>query len=56
MFVDKDVVIACMLLQAEQNAIYGENDGGKRPLTWAQTRSMPLTYRVCAILPVVLLV
>lgn len=33
-------------MQAEQNAIYEENDGGKRPLTWAQTRNMPLTYRV----------
>ncbi|KAG2704199.1 hypothetical protein I3760_06G173700 [Carya illinoinensis] len=33
-------------VKAEQNAIYGENDGGERPLTWAQTRSMPLTYRV----------
>ncbi|KAK6253541.1 hypothetical protein QUC31_015261 [Theobroma cacao] len=33
-------------VKAEQKAIYDSNDGGKRPLTWAQTRSMPLTYRV----------
>ncbi|XP_022726005.1 abscisic acid 8'-hydroxylase 4-like [Durio zibethinus] len=33
-------------VKAEQKVIYGSNDGGKRPLTWAQTRSMPLTYRV----------
>ncbi|XP_059447086.1 abscisic acid 8'-hydroxylase 4 [Corylus avellana] len=33
-------------VKAEQNAIYEANDGGKKPLTWAQTRNMPLTYRV----------
>ncbi|GKV01548.1 hypothetical protein SLEP1_g14095 [Rubroshorea leprosula] len=33
-------------VKAEQNAIYEANDGGKMPLTWAQTRNMPLTYRV----------
>ncbi|KAB1200750.1 Abscisic acid 8'-hydroxylase 4 [Morella rubra] len=33
-------------VKAEQNAIYEANDGGKRPLTWAQTRNMPLTYKV----------
>ncbi|KAF3435403.1 hypothetical protein FNV43_RR22492 [Rhamnella rubrinervis] len=31
---------------AEQKAIYEANEGGRRPLTWAQTRNMPLTYRV----------
>lgn len=35
------------ILQAEQKAIYELNDKGKRPLTWAQTRNMPLTYKVC---------
>ncbi|XP_068636973.1 abscisic acid 8'-hydroxylase CYP707A1-like isoform X1 [Aristolochia californica] len=37
------------LLQAvrvEQRAIHEANDGGKRPLTWAQTRNMPLTHKV----------
>lgn len=33
-------------LQAEQMAIYEENDGGKLPLTWAQTRRMPITHLV----------
>ncbi|KAL6964009.1 hypothetical protein U1Q18_035016 [Sarracenia purpurea var. burkii] len=36
------------LLQAvksEQKEIY-ESNGGNRPLSWAQTRNMPLTYRV----------
>lgn len=33
-------------VKAEQNAIFEANDGGKRPLTWAQTRNMPFTYRV----------
>lgn len=54
MFLDKDAVRNICLsvtMQAEQNAIYEENDGGKRSLTWAQTRNMPLTYRVCATSP-----
>jgi (+)-abscisic acid 8'-hydroxylase len=33
-------------VRAEQAAIREANDGGKRPLTWAQTRSMPLTNKV----------
>ncbi|CAA2989075.1 abscisic acid 8 -hydroxylase 4 [Olea europaea subsp. europaea] len=33
-------------VKAEQKAIYMENDEGKRPLTWAQTRNMPFTYKV----------
>lgn len=33
-------------LQAEQKAIFEANDGGRKPLTWAQTRNMPLTYKV----------
>lgn len=37
---------SCYLLQAEQKAIYEANDGCKKPLTWAQIRNMPLTYRV----------
>jgi len=32
--------------QAEQMEIYEANGRGKKPLTWAQTRNMPLTYRV----------
>lgn len=28
-------------------AIFESNNGGKLPLTWVQTRNMPLTYRVC---------
>jgi hypothetical protein len=27
-------------------AIYEENDGGRLPLTWAQTRRMPITHLV----------
>jgi hypothetical protein len=27
-------------------AIYEANGRGEKPLTWAQTRNMPLTYRV----------
>ncbi|KAL2460248.1 Abscisic acid 8'-hydroxylase 4 [Abeliophyllum distichum] len=33
-------------VKAEQNAICMENDAGKRPLTWAQTRNMRFTYKV----------
>ncbi|KAK9287046.1 hypothetical protein L1049_015455 [Liquidambar formosana] len=33
-------------VKAEQKAIYESNDGGNQPLTWTQTRNMPLTYRV----------
>ncbi|KAK9166404.1 hypothetical protein Scep_001595 [Stephania cephalantha] len=33
-------------VKAEQIAIYESNGLGKRPLTWAQARSMILTYRV----------
>ncbi|OVA15814.1 Cytochrome P450 [Macleaya cordata] len=35
-----------LLEAAEQKEIYELNDEGKRPLSWAQTRNMPLTYRV----------
>ncbi|PIA40216.1 hypothetical protein AQUCO_02500130v1 [Aquilegia coerulea] len=30
----------------EQEAIYERNDRGSKPLTWAQTRDMPFTYKV----------
>ncbi|XP_040383443.1 abscisic acid 8'-hydroxylase 3 [Oryza brachyantha] len=33
-------------VRAEQAAIRAANDGGRLPLTWAQTRSMVLTHRV----------
>ncbi|XP_048530499.1 abscisic acid 8'-hydroxylase 3 [Triticum urartu] len=33
-------------VRAEHAAIHEANDGGRRPLTWAQTRSMTLTHRV----------
>ncbi|KAL5541089.1 hypothetical protein UlMin_043375 [Ulmus minor] len=33
-------------VKAEQKAVYEENEGGRKPLTWAQTKNMPLTYRV----------
>ncbi|XP_056161010.1 abscisic acid 8'-hydroxylase 4 [Syzygium oleosum] len=33
-------------VKAEQMAIFKMNGGGKRPLTWAQTKNMPLTYKV----------
>ncbi|KAF7144407.1 hypothetical protein RHSIM_Rhsim05G0084600 [Rhododendron simsii] len=33
-------------VKAEQKMIYESNDGGKRPLTWAQTRKMPITHKV----------
>uniref|UniRef100_A0A2P2JBB7 (+)-abscisic acid 8'-hydroxylase n=1 Tax=Rhizophora mucronata TaxID=61149 RepID=A0A2P2JBB7_RHIMU len=33
-------------VKAEQMAIYESNDGGKRALTWTQTRNMSITYRV----------
>ncbi|KAF7810965.1 Abscisic acid 8'-hydroxylase 4 [Senna tora] len=33
-------------LLAEQMAIYEANERGKKPLTWGQTRNMPMTYRV----------
>ncbi len=35
------------MLQKEQKPFYESNDGGNLPLTWAQTRNMPLTNRVC---------
>ncbi|TKW10752.1 hypothetical protein SEVIR_6G187400v4 [Setaria viridis] len=33
-------------VKAEQMAAYEENDGGRLPLTWAQTRTMPITNLV----------
>lgn len=33
-------------VKAEQRAIYEENSRGKKPLTWGQTRNMPLTHKV----------
>uniref|UniRef100_A0A0D3H7P4 (+)-abscisic acid 8'-hydroxylase n=1 Tax=Oryza barthii TaxID=65489 RepID=A0A0D3H7P4_9ORYZ len=33
-------------VRAEQAAIRAANDGGRLPLTWAQTRSMALTHKV----------
>ncbi|CAD6245485.1 unnamed protein product [Miscanthus lutarioriparius] len=33
-------------VKAEQMAAYEENDGGRLPLTWAQTRRMPITHLV----------
>ena len=36
-----------LLLQKEQKPFFEANDGGNLPLTWAQTRNMPLTNRVC---------
>ena len=38
------------MLQAEQMAVYEANEGGKMPLTWGQTRNMPITHRVWYIL------
>ncbi|EOX98260.1 Abscisic acid 8'-hydroxylase 4 isoform 3 [Theobroma cacao] len=43
-------------VKAEQKAIYDSNDGGKRPLTWAQTRSMPLTCNELAKLEALILI
>jgi (+)-abscisic acid 8'-hydroxylase len=34
-------------VRAEHAAIREANAGGRRPLTWTQTRSMVLTHRVC---------
>ncbi|KAG7577837.1 Cytochrome P450 [Arabidopsis thaliana x Arabidopsis arenosa] len=33
-------------VKAEQRAIYEENSREKKPLTWGQTRNMPLTHKV----------
>ncbi|PSS02712.1 Abscisic acid 8'-hydroxylase [Actinidia chinensis var. chinensis] len=33
-------------VKEEQKAINESNGGGKKPLTWAQTRNMPVTYKV----------
>lgn len=33
-------------VKAEQKAIYESNDRGRKPLSWAQTRNMPLTNKV----------
>ncbi|KAL6995513.1 hypothetical protein U1Q18_005648 [Sarracenia purpurea var. burkii] len=33
-------------VKAEQKAIYVSNDEGNHPLTWSQTRKMPITYKV----------
>nr|KYP76360.1 Abscisic acid 8'-hydroxylase 4 [Cajanus cajan] len=33
-------------IKAEQMALYEANEGGKMPLTWGQTRNMPITHRV----------
>lgn len=30
-------------------AVYEANDQGKKPLTWSQTRNMPITHRVCMV-------
>nr|XP_043605996.1 abscisic acid 8'-hydroxylase 4-like [Erigeron canadensis] len=34
------------IVKAEQKAIYQLNDDGNHPLTWAQTRNMPVTCKV----------
>ncbi|KAM7266349.1 hypothetical protein ACFE04_004246 [Oxalis oulophora] len=34
------------VVQAEQNAIFEINEDDKQPLTWSQTRKMPLTHKV----------
>ncbi|KHN37509.1 Abscisic acid 8'-hydroxylase 4 [Glycine soja] len=33
-------------IKADQMAVYEANEGGKKPLTWGQTRNMPTTHRV----------
>ncbi|XP_057469487.1 abscisic acid 8'-hydroxylase CYP707A1-like [Actinidia eriantha] len=33
-------------VKAEQKAIYMSNEEGHHPLTWTQTRNMPITYKV----------
>ncbi|KAL9255412.1 Abscisic acid 8'-hydroxylase 4-like protein [Drosera capensis] len=33
-------------VKAEQKAVWDSNNGGRKPLTWTQTRNMPLTYKV----------
>ncbi|KAK2349424.1 abscisic acid 8'-hydroxylase CYP707A2 [Trifolium repens] len=33
-------------IKMEQMSIYKANEGGKMPLTWNQTRNMPITHRV----------
>lgn len=33
-------------MQEEQREIYQSNDNGKRGLTWAQTKNMPVTFKV----------
>ncbi|XP_057418351.1 abscisic acid 8'-hydroxylase 4 [Lotus japonicus] len=33
-------------IKTEQTALYESNEEGKMPLTWGQTRNMPITYRV----------
>ncbi|XP_054787715.1 abscisic acid 8'-hydroxylase 4 [Prosopis cineraria] len=33
-------------VKTEQMAIYEANEEGKKPLTWSQTRNMPVTYKV----------
>uniref|UniRef100_A0A0A9DWV6 Uncharacterized protein n=1 Tax=Arundo donax TaxID=35708 RepID=A0A0A9DWV6_ARUDO len=33
-------------VKEEQMAAYEENEGGKLPLTWTQTRAMPVTHRI----------
>ncbi|PNX59971.1 abscisic acid 8 -hydroxylase 4-like protein [Trifolium pratense] len=32
-------------IKMEQMSIYQANEGGKMPLTWNQTRNMPITHR-----------
>lgn len=38
------LLMFCDLVKAEQNALLKINNGG--PLTWSQTREMPLSYKV----------
>lgn len=39
-------ILLLINLQAEQNAIRLSNEQGNQPLSWAQTRNMPITYKV----------
>ncbi|KAM7516531.1 hypothetical protein LguiA_006114 [Lonicera macranthoides] len=42
----KDDPLLLNSIEREQKAVFESNNGGKQPLTWAQTRNMPFTHRV----------
>lgn len=44
------MIYEMLSLQSEQNAIRRKNDEANQPLSWSQTRNMPLSSKVCSVI------